>query len=322
MDELGVFLRLMRDQAGVATTWQARSLGVTRGKIRALVDKGVLERLSYGLLASSGTPRTFHFRAWEGLLAASSRRLPEGRAAMCGPSAAVLQDLVEPGSLYIAGEEDNDIHILTTRRMAPREGYRFHWSSRAFDQRIVVVDGLWVTDGPRTFLDMCDLYPFRALSMFRRGLRKQVFTREEVIAVLDSESRQGRGGLAMARDAIERTDPSAQRAKSYREDRYFDLLVAAGYPPPQRNVKIMGSFGFEWEVDLYYPKPLAIDISPLDTHADPLVIQRDQRKVADLNSQGIPVVVVGSDLSDEDFLRLVGRVMGPPWEFPRGEMAL
>jgi hypothetical protein len=240
-------------------------------------------------------------------LFAGPRRIEPGiRAALCGPTAAQIMDLMEP-------RHDDEIHVLSTRRLDPRDGFVFHWSSRLPENELTTLDGFPCTDEIRTFIDMCDLEPHRSLSFYRRGLRKKLFIPESVRERINREARQGRGGICAARRALEATFDDAGRARSALEDRYFDLLVGAGYPTPERNVKIRGSFGHDWEVDLYYRRyKAAIEISPVGTHSDPLAVQRDQRKIADLTTLGIRVLPVGSDLSDSDFLRLVRRLLGPP----------
>jgi hypothetical protein len=210
------------------------------------------------------------------------------------------------------------IHVVTTRRIAPKQGFSFHFSSRLPEDELVVVDGLVMTDPLRTYVDMCDSEPHRALSIYRRALRKGLFTPEAAADRLAHESRQGRQGLVAAREALLSTHPEAARARSALEDRYADLLVAAGYPPPERNVKVTGTLGFDWEVDLLYrlaTRCAGFEISPVATHSDPEIVRRDQKKIADLKSVGVDIIPIGDDISDGEFLRLARAILGPPGGF-------
>lgn len=298
----------LQEQAGVGTIWQAFECGLKEHHLRTLVSRGSLRRVCYGILAATGAPETYRFRCFMGLLIGGPRRDERGiRAALCRGTAAVHHDMIEPLPKIAP------IEVLSTRRLVPRDGIRFHWTSRLPEDELVVKDGLTLTDGLRTFIDMCELQPYRSLRLYRRALRKKIFDEDAALERLKKESRQGRVGIVAARRAVLSTRPDAGRARSATEDRYADLLLDGGYPPPQRNAKVMGSFGFTWEIDLYYPsKRMGFEISPVATHSDPEIVKRDQRKIADLKSLGVDVVPIDDDLSDSDFLRLARLLLGPP----------
>ncbi|MBA2725287.1 MAG: hypothetical protein H0U53_04790, partial [Actinobacteria bacterium] len=102
------------------------------------------------------------------------------------------------------------------------------------------------------------------------------------------------------------------RAKSQFEDRIFDRIVAFGYPPPQRNVKVAGSYGFDWEVDLYYPMHRkGIEVSPTGTHGVESH-NKDRRKELDLKVQGVEVVTVTEETGDAELDRALRALLGPP----------
>lgn len=301
----------LQAQAGVGTIWQAFECGLKEHHLRTLIERGSLRRICYGIVAAAGAPETYRFRCFLGLLLGGPRRNERGiRAALCRSTAAAYHDMIEPLP------DAAPIEVLSTRRLVPRDGIRFHWTSRLPEDELVVTGGLTLTDGLRTFIDMCELQPYRSLRLYRRALRKKIFDEDAALERLKKESRQGRVGIAAARRAVLSTRSDAGMARSATEDRYADLLLGAGYPPPERNAKVAGSFGFAWEIDLYYPsKSLGFEISPVATHSDPEVLKRDQRKIADLKSLGVDVVPIDEDLSDSDFLRLAGLLLGRPEAF-------
>lgn len=311
MDERG-FWKLLSEQAGVGSVWQAAELGIEAHHLRTLIKRGSLRRVCYGIVAAAGAPDTPRMRCHLGLLLAGPRRREPGiRSALCRWTAAARFDMIEPLP------ESHPIHVLTTRRVPEREGFLFHWTSRLPEDELVTVDGLTLTDPLRTYFDMCEAQPHRSLSIYRRSLRKGIFDEAEALRRLDREARQGRRGVVVARRTIQSTSPDAFRALSAREDHYFDLLVEAGYPPPVRNAKVPGSFGYDWQIDLFYPqRNFGLEVSPVVHHSDPEVVMRDQRKIGDLTAAGIDILPVGDDLSDRDCLRLVRKILGPPEDFP------
>lgn len=303
------FWGLLRAQHGLALTNQAFALGVTKGRLRAMIADRSLSRVAYGVIAATGAPETPEYLAMFGLLLAGPRRPEQGvRVALCDITAAVRHDLIDP----ILKEP---VHVLSTRRLDEREGYVFHWSSRLPENEIVLVDNLSTTDAARTFIDLCSSQAHRAFSIFRRGLRRSAFTREEVAERIDRESRQGRGGLQRARFVLELTDPTADKARSGLEDHFFDLLVRAGYPPPERNASVRG-LNQVWEVDLFWRhRSGGLEVSPSWYHGDPWVLTKDHRKLSDLRAAGVDIYTVTELMSDAEVLAGVRQMFGPPESF-------
>jgi hypothetical protein len=311
LDE-GQVWALFRIQHGVATVRQLLSIGATRHLVTGWVRRGLLRRAAHGVLAIAGSPSTRQQALCLGVLLAGNRSGgPEITGAICGPTAGFLWGLVE--------KDDPTIHVLSTRRVSNREGYQFHWTTRLPERDVAELDGIKVTDPIRTFLDLCHLFPYRAVYIYKRGLRKGLFTPDQVIARIEEESRQGREGLTVARGVVEKTDPTAADAKSGGEDRYFELLVSFGYPPPKRNMKVRGALGVLWEIDLNYPQvSKGFDYSPYDTHMNPTAQTQDGRKVLDLRAVGIELMTIPDGISDLEFERYVREILGPPEAFPRG----
>ncbi|MFP5297712.1 MAG: hypothetical protein ACLGHL_01835 [Actinomycetota bacterium] len=304
---ISMFFDLLRKQAGVATVHQAYHLGVSRSRLRTLLRTGVLNQIAYGIVEAAGSPDTYEKKMWLGLMYGATRTLENERiSAICGPTAAWMFDLID--------ERPAEIHIISTRRVdPPREGFIFHRTSRLPEAEIVDHKGFPVTDPVRTYLDMAALHPYRAVSLLRRGMRKKVLQHEAVLDRIEVEARQGRSGIAVARDAAMRTHPDAARAKSWLEDHFFDLLVSFGYPPPERNVKVPSSYGHDWEIDLFdRGRRKGIEISHSDIHSDPWVQRKDRRKENDLRIQGIEIATVTEETTDEEFYAIAVSLFGPP----------
>lgn len=304
---------LIHAQGGVSAVHQILALGVSEQTLRTRIKNGSLERVCHGVVAARGAPKTKEFQMMLGLLMAGPRRPGKGiRAALCGPTAAELHDLIDP-------LPDEPVHVLTSRRMHPKEGFVFHWTSRLTEDEVIRIGCLSVTSGPRTLIDCAWTQPYRAMNLFRRGLRRGVFTTAEVEAQINDESRQGRGGICKVREALQLTGPGAEKARSAMEDHFFDVLVEAGYPPPLRNAMVMG-LTRKWQVDLFYPDDdFGTEVSPSWWHMDPDVQDKDNRKLWELREKGLKVLVVTELTTDGEFLQAVANVLGPPPAFPRAK---
>jgi hypothetical protein len=279
-----------------------------------MVKNGFLVVVCYGIVRATGAPRTSEQDIQVGILLASSRSGDDPQAAACYMTAAVLHDMLD--------DRGAPRCILTRRRLEKRDGYSFHFTSRLPSDELVKVKGLWTTDAARTFLDLCGEEPHLAPWAYRRAVRNGVLERAQIEERIGKEARQGRSGIVLARTILEGTSDTAASAKSGLEDRYHDFLVRAGYPPPQRNVKLPGSYGHPWEVDLYYPQVRrGIEISPYLTHSSPEVHVRDGRKENDLEGQGIRLTrITEDDLTFERFVEQIRPILGPPWDFPCREV--
>jgi hypothetical protein len=298
--------QLLESQHGVATVRQLLEAGLSRKRIESLVDRRFLKSECYGIVSVSGAPRTDRFHLMFGVLLGAKRDTSGfSSCAIWGPSAAIEHDLIEP--------RESDIHVISMRRLASKEGFVFRHTSRLEPSEIVKIDNIPFTDPIRTLIDMADLKPFGALSMYRRGLRKKVFTDAEVGERIWQESRQGRSGLVAVRRARAETDPSAAKAKSWLEDSFFDRIVGLGYPPPLRNAKVRGSFGFDWEIDLFYPPGKGIEVSPSATHGVDNHV-KDRRKELDLKIKGIELVTVTEETTDRELQQALLALLGPPKE--------
>lgn len=304
---LTAFLELLSRQGGVGTTAQAYALGLTGARVRTCIQNGVLQRIAYGVVEATGTPASTEKRLWTGVMLGATRSQDLGPSSgLCGPTAAWLHDLID--------EEPEEVHVISTRRISNGvAGYVFHRTSRLPEAEMIRLKGFPATDAARTYIDLAGAQPWRSVSLLRRGLRKAAFTRDEIETRIHREARQGRTGICAAREALAKTDPDAARAKSWLEDHFCDLLIAAGYPRPIRNAKIRGSYGHDWEIDLYYPeRRKGFEVSPSHTHSDVIVLNRDRRKENDLRLLGVEIVTVTETTSEAEFHRIARGFLGAP----------
>jgi hypothetical protein len=222
-------------------TWTAaRSLGVTRSQIRA---DGV--RIARGLYVtrSGDLDLAARCRAWAGVLPAD--------AAFGLSTAAVLHG--------VGGRLPPELHVvLRPRRVLPqRAGIRVH-SRTLEDEDVTEIDGLRVTSGPQTYLDLAaTLFPadllalgdalLRAGRMDAEGLRRRLLRADRVRGV--TRARQWAPHLTAA-------------AGSHPESSLRYALLTSDLPDPEVQVPICDRWGREvahadlgysrWKVALEY----------------------------------------------------------------------
>lgn len=278
------FFDLLGSQHGAGAVAQAYHLGMPKHRVDLLVRRGVLERPRPGIVAMRGAPDTYRRRAMMGVLTGGHGTINETYlAAVCGMTAAFILDLTQ--------DPPEPIEILTARRLDPRDGYRFRRTSRIPASEILTIDGIPCTDPIRTFIDICDSAPPRALTTYYRAMRKGLLTPQAVLKRCEEESRQGRGGLVRAREIAQGTTQGAERARSQREEEVYRWIVEAGLPAPERNYLVQSSFGWKWQIDLFYPNDsVGVEVSPYWWHGDPEIREKDNMKRLDLASMGITII--------------------------------
>lgn len=306
---------LLARQNGVGRTHQAQAMGVSNDRLKQMRRDGRLRGRGYGIVVAAGAPETEAFRRMLGVLIA-------GHGSKAGTIAGIA-DLTAAVSHNMADGPAEPIHVVTTRRIQPRPGFIFHFTSRLPLDEILLIDGVPTTDPLRTWLDICDSTPWRGKSVFYRGLRNHLYTVDDAVSRIAKESRQGRGGLVVAREMAENATPGADRARSRKEEEVFNWILEEGLPLPERNVYVPSSFGYDWEIDLAYRegRPIAIEISLHGIHGDPAIYAKDVRKREDLERQGYKVLVVTDETTRSEFLKQLRRYLPPDSGSGNGHMA-
>lgn len=253
--------------------------GLTKGQLRTHTERGSIVRKAPRVFMIGGTPETFPTRAMVGCKRAAPR------SALYGASAAAVLGLMDP---------TEPIHVATTRRVHPMEGYRFHRVALPAAQ-IITVDGLPVTDCQRTLLDACgELYHRRAGRLIDRALRLGLCTLQDLAARCEEEARSGRNGITVMRQLLEQRDSTVARSKSDLEVDFFEFLDEYGFIRPVRNYLIDSGGGFPWEIDLYWPKQRkGIEVGTPATHnMNVETFYKDQDKILELKSLGHDIIVL------------------------------
>jgi hypothetical protein len=180
--DVRALLELMAGQHGIATTAQARALGVSRRVEVGLVERGLLAEPLPGVLAAAGVAMTFERRAMAAALGPGTMAVAHGAAAR-------LHGL--------DGFEDHDVvDLIGVNGAAPHPSLRagFHQTRGPVGDHVVEVHGIPVLSIPLTLTLLAPVAGIgktaRALdAALRRGTGL-----EELHEVAHSWRRRGRSG--------------------------------------------------------------------------------------------------------------------------------
>ena len=171
-----------------------------------------------------GTELTALMRARAAFL--RSRR----RGVLAGLSASVLH-----GAKWI--DPSHPAAIIDTNRR-PTRGVRA-WADSIEDDEICLVGGMPVTTPARTALDIASHYPVDSAVGFLDALSRATDLKLADVELL-AQRYKGRRGNARARPALELVDAGAE---SPRETWLRLVLVRAGFPRPQTQLRIRDEYG-------------------------------------------------------------------------------
>ena len=212
---------------GIHTFGALRAAGLPRREVDALPRIGGLR----GLRAmDGGVGRSERLTA---ALAAA----PEG-AVLAGWAAAALHGVpIDMIDGTYDGRALVPVPFLVPERcgLRAREGLTY-WKGPLARAHVVCIDGVPVTSGPRTVIDLArwSRYPARAQAMVDIGFRHGLTDGPQLRRTL--ESMRGYRGIALARDAAR--EPTS-RAASPRESELRYYWMEAGLPEPLVNVVLV-----------------------------------------------------------------------------------
>jgi very-short-patch-repair endonuclease len=164
-----------------------------------------------------------------------------------------------------------------------RPGARIHSNNDLERARIVLVDGIPVTDVSRTILDLGrTVGDARLLRSIEWGRRTEQTSWSSLVSVLARHARRGRPGIQRLRRVI--------AANAHREeisDTDFELLLLAlltehGLPEPVLHHNVYEEGRFVAEVDLAYPDDMIAIEADGGVHLDPDVREQDLPRQNDL----------------------------------------
>jgi hypothetical protein len=179
-------------------------------------------------------------------------------------------------------------HLVDPRgRNVVRVGSVFH-TARALDGRDVTwVDGLPVTSGARTLIDLAATTDARALTIYLdSALRDRVTTEDFLHRRLVELRTHGRAGLSRLLDVIAGAD-AARGGHSWLERTFLELLAAAGLPRPATQEVVAKRTSKLIRVDCRFPgSPVVVELLGYEFHRSRLQLDIDSARLNQLLLDG------------------------------------
>ncbi len=164
-----------------------------------------------------------------------------------------------------------------------RPGLRIHSSNDLERARLVVVNGIPVTDVPRTALDLGrTISDARLLRVIEWGRRTDLADWSSLISVLARHARRGRPGIRRLRRVIAANAHRDEVTDSDFELMLLALLLEHGLPEPVLHHRVHDGNRFVAEVDLAYPERRVAIEADGGSHLEPTVRERDLPRQNDL----------------------------------------
>jgi hypothetical protein len=292
--------KLFARQHGVAGQRQLRSVGITPKQQRMMIQRGVWEIYSPGVVALTGVPKSF-------LRSASAATLAPGASAALGAGAAARVHQLD-GCLAV-----NEITVVVARNAEVRvpSDVKVIRSRRLTDDDVMVVDGIRVTSVALTLVHL-QVHGPNAEKALDSALHKG-HKPDELQAVFDRWTGHGRrGGREMRSLLQQRVDGRLPRSWFQRLAKR--LLAEAGlafedeWPLYDASDKLIAEFDLAL-VDL----KVGVECQSWEWHGSPAQRRKDTDRKRRVRKQGWEIVELWwSDLKRmdaviEDILLVVAR---------------
>lgn len=281
--------RLARHAArhqGVATRGAALDLGLTDEQLAKRVEIGTLRRLAPGRFAFTAAPQ-----GWE----------QELEAALAGVGAVGGLARETSAALWsFAGYEPGPVKVVVPVGFGSRNPLAIVHRSRTLVPSDLTTLGPWrLTTPTRTLLDLArnERDAGRFLMAFDDAICRRLVTTERIARHAPRVMRRAR------RDAIDLLDralaawPSGSLAENAAEMEVVRLLLNAGFPQPERQVRVSDASGrFAGRVDLAYPwARLGIERLSRRWHGSAEARARDAVRRRKIEAAGWTLIDVTSD---------------------------
>jgi hypothetical protein len=292
-DEAESLAELAGRQHGIVSVRQlAERYGYSRSRVKRAVAAGYLHRLHRGVFAVGHTNISLQGHCLAAVLASGPRSL------LSHVSAAWLWGLTSTSPLPAA--------VTTPIHRKSRPPIRLHEARLITDEDRALREGIPVTSLARTLLDLAATIRFEWLEkMVERSEELGLFDLRAVEELLARTV--GHHGHKRLRTAIALYAPTSF-TRSGLEQRFLELIIAAGLPQPHTNYVEHG-----FELDCYWPEHrFAVELDVFETHGTRAAFERDRKRQEDLLLAGIQMIrVTGPRLQREpaEVTRRVARLL-------------
>ncbi|HLU31268.1 MAG TPA: type IV toxin-antitoxin system AbiEi family antitoxin domain-containing protein [Acidimicrobiia bacterium] len=264
-------------QHGLFTTADALAAGADSALITRRVQVGRWLRVARGLYSLPGMPDT-----WERSVSAAVLRLAP-------PSAASHRTAAHLHGLFGRPKRIEVVAVSTGKRNLP---FIAHQCLDLVEAEIVAVDGIRVTDVPRTIIDIG--VP-AGLAVAQRvmddALRKGLTTLEQLAGRIHRYGRRGRRGIGPARQLVVERLHWDKITDSVLEDAFLRLVDRSGLPRPTPQRRMVLRRGKRVvRVDFNFEGGLVVELDSEKFHTDRTSFQEDRRRQNALVQEGVTVL--------------------------------
>jgi very-short-patch-repair endonuclease len=284
---------VLRDHAethlGLALVRDYYTAGGTRHSLRRLLERGDWVRWTRRLLRLRGAPVTDEQTALAAVLDAE----PRAAAALSHESGAAL--FGTPGFFLLPA------HV--TMRQQPSHKRRLeiglaHWAALFTDEFRTTYRGIPVVTPPFLALQLFGtLHPDRARRAVSHLLMARLVDKASLGRVLEVEAVQGRNGIVLLREFIEKDASRSVPAETGLELRYEALLERAGEKKMRRQVNVGSSTRWLGRIDEVDEElPLIVQLDSTRYHGALIDQEEDERQRRALEEAGYLV----KRFTDED----------------------
>lgn len=272
----------LRAQHALLTQAQVERFGLSYSAVHSRIRRGLWERVLPGVFGICGVPLYDRRRLFAAYLYGGDG------CALTGCSAATLWGL--------DGFNARPIEIsITTRKCTGRLAFsdgvvvRVRRVDEYLFENVVCLEGLNVTDVPRTLLDLAGRKHPRAERALDQALRQGLTSLEEMSLFYEKAWLHGRRGVAILREFLTERLGIA-RTESDAEDLLVPLIRRGGFPPCERQYPVALPSA-DIRIDFAYPESrLAIECDSYSWHMDREAFARDRRRDAELQAEGWSVL--------------------------------
>lgn len=256
---------------------------------RALANGGVITRAE--AIAMGMNARTIDRRLTSG------RLISVGHGVMCLPGV-LLNELstLRAATAVLNGiashESAGRLHRLDGLPMSRisvsvpvRRSNRFpevivHQSTDLTEEQITVIDGIPVTDAPRTIIDLAAvLSPPSLATVTDQAIRMKLTSYELVSKRLEGLARRGKPGVTKLRKLLEPRLGGLYASDSTLETRLLGLIERGGLPPPHTQYRPPWLRRVNGRVDLAYPdQRVVVEGDSQKWHGTPEAFQLDRHR--------------------------------------------
>jgi very-short-patch-repair endonuclease len=257
-------VRLLRSQHGLATTGQARVLGIKEDALGRHVKAGRLTREHRRIYGLPGYPDTFRRRVMAACLCVGPPCAATGRTAA---RLHCLDGFARTPALEIA---------IPAKRCVTAAGFSIRRTDHLPAGHRCYVDRIPATTVERTLLEVAGRVSDEVLEIaVDSALRQRLTTSDRLFSLLEDMAGRGRRGVAAFRRVL-KSRSNWTPTDSSLETKTLRVIRSGGLPEPVIQ-KPLGSNGeLIGRVDLYYrPERLVIEVDSYKYHSSRLAWQHD-----------------------------------------------